>query len=501
MNRRDAMTTLASSSLAAAGALVPSTVEALTPNAAAAAGPSPTEVFQQAVKGTGPVKIRDVKTILTAPNRIRLVIVKIETTEPGLVGWGCATFTQRALVVKTAIDEYLRPFLTGRNVDEIEDIWQSSYMSSYWRNGGILFNAMSGVDIALWDIKAKRAGMPLYQLLGGKVRHGADCYYHASGASFTEVEESARTGMERGFRHVRVQVSTPGYASYGAPVDRAGQSCRGVRRGDRSDEPASDLGVGAVRPHAAEVLRAPAHETWRRSRVAARRARARDVESGDQLVQVAGAVSPLLPRGSISARGQRALPAAAPADQYPAGDGRVVQHAARVPAAHQGSVDRLHPHPHLANRWPEPGTQSGCALRGTSACAPPGMAPAMPHRLPTRRSSPSSSPATTLACTRAVVSRKKRWRCSSAVRRSRTATCSRRKSLATASKSTRNSRRNSRSRLDRQTSTTRGERRGARTAPSFGRESRRLAAASGLTVQHSAVARRSREREGHRRSR
>jgi mannonate dehydratase len=89
-------------------------------------------------------------------------------------------------------------------------------MSSYWRNGPVLFNAMSGVDIALWDIKGKRAGMPLYQLLGGKVRHGADCYFHASGSSFTEVEDNARSAMERGFRHVRVQVGTPGYASYGA---------------------------------------------------------------------------------------------------------------------------------------------------------------------------------------------------------------------------------------------------------------------------------------------
>ena len=118
--------------------------------------------FAQAAAGTAPVRIRDIKTILTAPNRIRLVVVKVETSEPGLVGWGCATFTQRALVVQTAVEQYLKPFLIGRNVDEIEDIWQSSYVSSYWRNGGILFNAMSGVDIALWDIKAKRAGMPLY---------------------------------------------------------------------------------------------------------------------------------------------------------------------------------------------------------------------------------------------------------------------------------------------------------------------------------------------------
>src|SRR5215471_4262024 len=196
MNRRDALGTL---SLGGASIL---------------AGVHPG--YTQAVAGTAPVRIRDVRTILTAPNRTRLVIVKVETTEPGLHGWGCATFTQRALVVQTAIEQFLKPFLSGRNVDEIEDIWQSSYVSSYWRNGPVLFNAMSGVDIALWDIKAKRAGMPLYQLLGGKVRLGADCYFHASGTTFTDVEDSARRAMEQGFRHVRVQASTPGYAGYGA---------------------------------------------------------------------------------------------------------------------------------------------------------------------------------------------------------------------------------------------------------------------------------------------
>jgi mannonate dehydratase len=208
MNRRDLLQSL---SLAGGASLVASK-EAL----AEALKTTTHAGYAQAVRGTAPIKIRDITTILTAPNRIRLVIVKIDTTEPGLVGWGCATFTQRALVVKTALDQYLKPFLIGRNVDEIEDIWQSSYVSSYWRNGPVLFNAMSGVDIALWDIKAKRAGMPLYQLLGGKVRHGADCYFHASGNSFTEVEDAARKAMEQGFRHVRAQVATPGYAGYGA---------------------------------------------------------------------------------------------------------------------------------------------------------------------------------------------------------------------------------------------------------------------------------------------
>jgi mannonate dehydratase len=235
MNRRKALRSLT----LAGGASLIATRDAL----AQAPSPAVNPTYAQAVKGTAPVRIRDIKTILTAPNRIRLVIVKVETSEPGLVGWGCATFTQRALVVRTAVEEYLKPFLIGRNVDEIEDIWQSSYMSSYWRNGPVLFNAMSGVDIALWDIKGKRAGMPLYQLLGGKVRHGADCYYHASGASFEEVEENARRGMERGFRHVRVQVSTPGYASYGA----------------RSTvKPAADAGDAIVGPTSPRAIWEPA---------------------------------------------------------------------------------------------------------------------------------------------------------------------------------------------------------------------------------------------------
>lgn len=165
------------------------------------------------------IKITDVKVVLTAPERIRLVVVKVETSEPGLYGWGCATFTQRPLTVKTAVEEYIRPFLIGQNPDNVEDVWQSLYVSSYWRNGPVLNNAISGVDMALWDIKGKRAGMPVYQLLGGKCRFAADLYAHASGRDFQELEDRVRRYMEQGYRHVRCQVSIPGYSTYGSGGD------------------------------------------------------------------------------------------------------------------------------------------------------------------------------------------------------------------------------------------------------------------------------------------
>ena len=162
------------------------------------------------------LEITDVKTILTAPAGIRLVVVKVMTNEPGLYGLGCATFTQRARVVETAVDQYLKPFLVGKDPTRIEDIWQSSFVSSYWRNGPVLNNAMSGVDIALWDILGKRAGLPLYELLGGKCRKAVDTYRHARGSSMEEVAEDVQHYIDEGYRHVRVQGAVPGLSTYGA---------------------------------------------------------------------------------------------------------------------------------------------------------------------------------------------------------------------------------------------------------------------------------------------
>ncbi len=156
------------------------------------------------------IQIRNIKAFVTAPRDINLVVVKVETSEPELYGYGCATFTWRYKAVVTAITEYLAPMLKGKPVDDIEELWQMMMGSSYWRNGPVLNNAISGVDEALWDIKGKRAGLPLYSLLGGKCKEGITVYRHADGSSIEEVEESIQVYMEEGYRYVRCHMGTYG---------------------------------------------------------------------------------------------------------------------------------------------------------------------------------------------------------------------------------------------------------------------------------------------------
>jgi mannonate dehydratase len=172
------------------------------------------EAKEKVRRGSGPVKITDVRTILTQPGDW-LVIVKVETSEPGLYGVGCATHGERPLAVRAVVDEYLKPLLVGKNVEDIEDIWQTQYVTSYFRSGVTLNNALSGVDGALWDILGKRAGMPLYKLLGGKVRAAATLYAHASARTLPELEDQVRKYMAQGYRHVRVQLAVPGFSGYG----------------------------------------------------------------------------------------------------------------------------------------------------------------------------------------------------------------------------------------------------------------------------------------------
>src|SRR6266404_9830947 len=172
------------------------------------------ERVSQAKRGTATPRIKDISVIECEPAGVRLTVVKITTDQDGLYGYGCATFTQRADLVKPAVERYLKPFLMGKTTDRIEDIWQSCYDSSYWKNGPVLNNALSGIDQALWDIKGRQAGMPVYQLVGGKCRDAVDTYVHADGAEFQEVVDNAKRYMEQGFRNVRVQVGVPGMAGY-----------------------------------------------------------------------------------------------------------------------------------------------------------------------------------------------------------------------------------------------------------------------------------------------
>jgi mannonate dehydratase len=162
------------------------------------------------------VRVTGVRTFLTAPQGSPYLIVRVETSTPGLYGLGCASDPQRTLAVRSVVDDYLGPMLIGRDPADIEDIHRLLLNSGYWRGGSIAGNALAGIDVALWDIKAKIAGMPLLQLLGGRVRDHAEAYTHVHGPDALSIIDQVQAAVERGFRHVRVQVSVPGTDSYGA---------------------------------------------------------------------------------------------------------------------------------------------------------------------------------------------------------------------------------------------------------------------------------------------
>ena len=138
--------------------------------------------YERRTRGLAPLTIREVKAIPTsAGGNYQWVFLKIVTSEAGLYGLGSASNVNQAFSVLAAIEKHLGPFWIGKNPDRIEDLWQSTNVRSYWRNSTVLNNVLSALDMALWDIKGKRAGMPLYELLGGKARDAVPLYAHADG--------------------------------------------------------------------------------------------------------------------------------------------------------------------------------------------------------------------------------------------------------------------------------------------------------------------------------
>ena len=156
-----------------------------------------------AVAAPDAVVITRIRAFRVAPYGTPLCIVKVETSRPGVHGVGCATFTQRQELVAQAVEQYLEPFLRGRDVQQTTDIWRAATQSSYWRSGPVLNNAVSGVDQALWDIKGKLAGVPVHDLFGGKVRQAATVYVTVGGATDEETIAQAAEAMRRGFTRKR----------------------------------------------------------------------------------------------------------------------------------------------------------------------------------------------------------------------------------------------------------------------------------------------------------
>ncbi|WP_288129903.1 D-mannonate dehydratase ManD [Microbulbifer sp.] len=166
------------------------------------------------------LKIKSARVITTSPGR-NFITLKIET-EDGTFGLGDATLNGRELAVASYLQDHIIPCLIGRDAHQIEDIWQYLYKGAYWRRGPVTMSAIAAVDMALWDIKAKVASLPLYQLLGGACREGNLVYAHANGESIEETLSEAKKYIALGYRAVRLQCGVPGLSStYGVSKDKA----------------------------------------------------------------------------------------------------------------------------------------------------------------------------------------------------------------------------------------------------------------------------------------
>ncbi|MEU9888086.1 D-mannonate dehydratase ManD [Sphaerisporangium sp. NPDC051011] len=165
------------------------------------------------------MKITEARVIVTCPDR-NFVTLKI-VTDDGLTGVGDATLNGRELAVAAYLTDHVVPLLIGRDAARIEDIWQYLYRGAYWRRGPVTMSAIAAVDTALWDIKGKAAGMPVYQLLGGRSREGVTVYGHANAETVDGILEEVAHYTALGYQAVRVQTGVPGLAStYGVSADR-----------------------------------------------------------------------------------------------------------------------------------------------------------------------------------------------------------------------------------------------------------------------------------------
>ena len=196
--------------------------------------------------GLPPLTIKDVKVIMTNGGRnYRWVFLKVITSEPGLYGIGSANDSYQTYAVAAALEKHLKPWLIGKDPDRIEDLWQSANFRTYWRTGPVNNKVLAAMDMALWDIKGKRAGMPVYEMLGGRAHDAVACYDHVSGNSKEQSAEVVAKSFESGYRHIRLQYGQGGYG--GGGFIPAGQGVR-VENGYQGQAFDEDLYVETIPP-------------------------------------------------------------------------------------------------------------------------------------------------------------------------------------------------------------------------------------------------------------
>jgi mannonate dehydratase len=201
--------------------------------------------YTSRLKGLPPLTIKDVKVITTSAGRnYRWVFLKIVTSEPGLYGIGSANDNYQTQAVISALEKHLKPWLIGKDPDRIEDLWQSANFRTYWRGGPVNNKAIGAMDEALWDIKGKRAGMPVYEMLGGRAHDAVACYDHVGGRTKEEAAEAVSRSMETGYRHIRLQYGQ-GYGGGGFIPASQGNRAEGGYQGQAFDE---DLYVETIPP-------------------------------------------------------------------------------------------------------------------------------------------------------------------------------------------------------------------------------------------------------------
>lgn len=287
--------------------------------------------------------ITSAEVFVTCPGR-NYVTLKI-TTSDGVTGIGDATLNGRELSVASYLRDHVCPTLIGKDPARIEQVWQYLYKGAYWRRGPVTMTAIAAVDVALWDIKGKVAGLPVYQLLGGAARDGVTVYGHASGNTVPELLDDVQRFLDKGFRAVRAQAAVPGL-----------ERVYGMRKGDGDTYEAGRRGAahrGGLGHRRLLGLRADLHV--RRPRAvrlrlppAARRAPPAHPHRGGPPGQVPRALPPVLDRGPHAGRGPGGLPPHPAAHHDTARRRRDLQLDLGLPAPDHEPPHRLHPHVRLA---------------------------------------------------------------------------------------------------------------------------------------------------------